>query len=121
MTTYQPQGYHLVSEIWNQQVFSPPLKNAKTTLQEFCQEQQFDNPIYKLVKITGPDHALIFKVKVSIRPSKNKLGYENVFNEYAFQGTNVYTIGKGRPKKIVEMSPAEEMCRVIGLNFAALE
>ena len=121
VTTYRPQRNQIDFYNTIYHGFAPSLKNAKTTLQEFCQDQQFENPEYELVEKSGPDHAPTFIVIVTIKPGKNKLGYESVFNEYAFQDAYAYTEGVGRKIKIAEMRAAEEMCKVIGLSYASLE
>ncbi|MDQ7033078.1 MAG: ribonuclease III [Desulfonauticus sp.] len=41
-------------------------KDYKTLLQEYTQEHFGDRPVYTLIKSTGPDHAKIFHVKVTI-------------------------------------------------------
>ena len=55
------------------------LKNAKSTLQEYCLNFSFELPDYNLIEKTGPDHAPEFKVKLILRHGANKLGFEEVF------------------------------------------
>lgn len=43
-----------------------PLKDPKSTLQEYCQSQKFETPKYQLVKEVGPDNARIFTVAVKV-------------------------------------------------------
>jgi len=90
------------------------LKNAKSTLQEFCLNISFDRPEYKLVEKTGPDHAPEFKVKLILRPGANKLGFEEVFE--TINKPYVRTLGCGKNIKSAEMDAAEEMCERIGLK-----
>lgn len=41
-------------------------KDYKTLLQEFTQENFGDRPVYSLIDSSGPDHAKIFKVKLTL-------------------------------------------------------
>jgi len=118
-TAHRQESPQSTSNIWPPQNSPIPLKNAKTTLQEFCQNQFFDTPIYKLIKKSGPDHEPMFTVRVTIKPGENKIDFENVFDEYAFKGRGIYTEGMGPKKKIAEMIAAEEMCDVIGLLYTS--
>lgn len=95
------------------------LKNAKTTLQEFCQSQQFELPEYKVTNRKGPDHNPYYTVKLIIRPGSNKMGFENVFDTYVTDKPYVRTIGEGGNIKLAEMRAAEEMCERIGLAFSS--
>jgi len=58
----------------------PSLKNAKTTLQEFCQNRKFDPPSYRVISRTGSEHNLIYKVRVTITPGKNISVFWSVFD-----------------------------------------
>lgn len=93
------------------------LKNAKSTLQEFCLNLNFDLPEYKLVEKTGPDHAPNFKVKLILKPCSNKLGFEEIFETYSIIKPYVRTFGFGKNIKSAEMEAAEEMCERIGLKY----
>lgn len=95
------------------------LKNAKSTLLEFCQELSFDRPEYKVVKKTGPEHEPEFKVKLKIKPGPNKLGFEEIFETYSIVKPYVRTFGFGTSKKSAEIEAAEEMCERIGLKYSS--
>lgn len=43
-----------------------PLRDAKTTLQEWAQARGLPTPVYRIVERTGPDHAPVFSVEVSV-------------------------------------------------------
>ena len=58
--------------------YFPPLKNAKSTLLEFCQGHGLGQPIYELIEKTGPDHNPLHKVRVILRAN---LGFENRFRD----------------------------------------
>ncbi|WP_350334522.1 ribonuclease III [Coralliovum pocilloporae] len=45
---------------------SGPLRDAKTTLQEWAQGRGLPAPVYREVSRTGPDHAPTFRIKVEI-------------------------------------------------------
>lgn len=50
------------------------LKDAKSLLQEWAQARSFAIPQYETVSRTGPDHAPIFKIKVSVGPRETETG-----------------------------------------------
>ena len=104
---------------WIEQPFKSFLKNAKNTLQEFCQSHQFDLPKYQVIKKVGLEHEPIFTVEVIIRPGSNKIGFENVFNTYIIDNSFVSSTGKGKSKKIAEIKAAEKMCDIIGLLYTS--
>lgn len=95
------------------------LKNAKSTLLEFCQDLSFEHPEYKVVEKFGPDHAPEFKVKLILRPGLNKLGFEEIFESYSIKKPYVRTFGFGQNKKSAEMEAAEEMCERVGLKYVS--
>jgi ribonuclease-3 len=43
-----------------------PLRDAKTTLQEWVQSRGLPTPIYRIVDRSGPDHAPVFAVEVAV-------------------------------------------------------
>lgn len=45
---------------------TPRLKDAKTTLQEWAHAKGLGMPVYRLLSRTGPDHAPLFKISVSL-------------------------------------------------------
>ncbi len=94
------------------------LKNAKSTLMEFCQNLSFDHPEYEVVEKSGPDHAPEFKIKLILKPRSNKLGFEEIFESYSIKKPYVRTFGYGKNIKSAEMDASEEMCERIGLKYS---
>jgi len=104
---------------WAPEFYKDKLINAKTTLQEFCQSQQFELPEYKVINRKGPDHNPYYTIKLIIRPGANKIGFENIFKIYITDKPYVRTLGKGRNIRLAEMRAAEEMCERIGLTYSS--
>jgi len=65
-------------------------KDAKTMLQEYLQAAQLDLPFYKIVKISGKDHAQIFYVSCSV------------------PGFREETVGEGSSRRIAEQKAAAD-------------
>lgn len=65
------------------------IRDTKTLLQEFTQDEFKTLPKYEVVKVSGPDHKQVFRVAVSIKGK-------------------VYGNGKGGSKKEAEQSAAKE-------------
>lgn len=53
-------------DIFEKEIKSGPPKDAKSSLQEFVQEEFKNSPIYKILKTEGPDHAKEFTVAIYI-------------------------------------------------------
>lgn len=53
---------------WQQRMtaLSGPLRDAKTTLQEWAQGRGMPTPAYEAISRTGPDHAPVFTVRVQL-------------------------------------------------------
>lgn len=51
-----------------------PQKDSKTTLQEWCQKNNYALPSYRIIGIEGPDHAPIFSVELSLGNGKTFIG-----------------------------------------------
>lgn len=70
---YQEAGFEacraLVEKLWDTSFFEmkAPPQHPKTTLQEWAQSQGLPLPEYKIVGQSGPDHAPVFDVKLSVR------------------------------------------------------
>ncbi len=73
----------LIDTLWEDAFFEmkAPPQHPKTALQEWAQGQGLSLPEYEIVAQSGPDHAPIFKIKVSVN------GYEPVFAEGASRQT----------------------------------
>lgn len=97
--------------------FPPPLKNAKSTLQEFCQGYMFGNPEYHLEDKFGPDHDPLFRIELIILPGNNKRGYEKTFKRFLTDDAYASTLGMGKQKREAEMDAAKKMCDIIGLAY----
>lgn len=67
-----PAAATFVERIWSERMRTPvrPLRDPKTTLQEWAQGRGLPLPAYEIVSREGPDHAPCFTVAVSIE------GYE---------------------------------------------
>ena len=66
----------LVLRFWERRMleWTGPLRDAKTTLQEWVQGKKLPPPTYKLVERTGPDHAPQFTLRVEVPTLKSELG-----------------------------------------------
>ncbi|MGQ4874038.1 MAG: ribonuclease III family protein [Promethearchaeia archaeon] len=93
------------------------IKNAKSTLQEFCQAHKFENPEYVLIKKSGPDHKPTFLVEVRIKPGNNKLGFEEIFGIFSTDYKYYSARGKGTRKKLAELRAAEKLCEELDLDY----
>lgn len=76
--------------------YTGPLRDAKTTLQEWAQSKGRPTPLYETVARSGPDHAPIFKIRVNV--------------EGVDPGEAV-----GNSKRIAEQSAAENILRREGV------
>ncbi|MBO0345967.1 ribonuclease III [Roseibium limicola] len=87
-----------VLRIWKPRMlsFRGPLRDAKTTLQEWAQSRGLPTPKYDVVSREGPDHAPVFVVGVSVQG--------------VAQGE-----GKGGSKRIAEQAAAEAVLRREGV------
>nr|WP_321444868.1 ribonuclease III [uncultured Cohaesibacter sp.] len=65
-----------VSRYWKRRMldWSGPLRDAKTTLQEWVQGKKLPPPTYKMVERTGPDHAPEFTLRVDVPGMKSATG-----------------------------------------------
>jgi ribonuclease III len=61
---------HFEKEI--EQVIGSPPRNYKAELQDYSQKKFQRGPVYKVVDETGPDHAKVFHILVSV--NENELG-----------------------------------------------
>ncbi|NVK32855.1 MAG: ribonuclease III [Rhodobacteraceae bacterium] len=87
-----------VQRLWEPRMLSwtGPLRDAKTTLQEWAQSKGLPTPHYEVVSRDGPDHAPVFVVGVDVKGMKT--------------GT-----GKGGSKRIAEQNAAEAVLRHEGV------
>lgn len=76
--------------------YSGPLRDAKTTLQEWAQSKGRPTPLYETITRSGPDHAPVFKIRVNV--------------EGVDPGEAV-----GNSKRIAEQSAAENILRREGV------
>lgn len=74
-----------------------PPKDAKTSLQEWAQGRGYDLPSYREVSRSGPDHAPVFTIEVSV-------------GDYAPE------IGKGATKRAAEQVAAERLLARLEAN-----
>ena len=100
---FQDQGYgaarNFVIEAMAKQLDAPGLPeydaNPKSTLQEFVQSKDGSQPIYRLVTITGEDHARKFEVEVLVsgRPAGRGTGSRKSGAEQAAARRALETLG----------------------------
>lgn len=70
---YQDSGFQkcrdLIERLWADDFFNTnaPPQHPKTELQEWAQAQGLPLPMYEIVDQTGPDHAPVFDIKLSIK------------------------------------------------------
>lgn len=81
-----------ISSNWKKRMLNwkGPLRDAKTTLQEWVQSKKLDPPLYHQVSRKGPDHAPEFILKCEVDTLENILG-------------------KGPSKRIAEQNAARAM------------
>ncbi|WP_316859634.1 ribonuclease III [uncultured Cohaesibacter sp.] len=82
----------LVDKYWQKRMleWTGPLRDAKTTLQEWVQGNKLPPPTYRLVERTGPDHEPEFTLRVEVP-------------------TLEPSMGKGPSKRIAEQEAARAM------------
>lgn len=85
-------------------------KNPKSLIQEFCQQNHFKLPLYKMISREGPNHSPTFTVELSIIPGNNIKTFQEVF-----KNLDDSVIGKAKSKKLAEKYAAKRMCEVLGL------
>lgn len=58
----------LIERLWKDRLFkmNAPPQHPKTVLQEWAQSQSLPLPLYEIIGQSGPDHAPVFDVKLSI-------------------------------------------------------
>ncbi|WP_180966864.1 ribonuclease III [Cohaesibacter celericrescens] len=66
----------LVTRYWEKRMldWTGPLRDAKTTLQEWVQGNKLPPPVYRLVERTGPDHEPQFTLRVEVPTLEPALG-----------------------------------------------
>ncbi len=85
------------------------IKNAKNTIQEYCQQRGLPIPEYELIKREGLDHRPQFTVEVTIQA--------------VIDGDlkNITAIGEGLSKKTAEFRAAELICDKINLTHRTFD
>lgn len=93
-----PAAETFIRRIWEPRMLSwtGPLRDAKTTLQEWAQSKGLPTPRYEVVSRDGPDHAPVFVVGVEVKGLQ--LGK-----------------GKGGSKRAAEQDAAEAVLRREGV------
>ena len=91
-------AYEFVQRLWKKRMltWSGPLRDAKTTLQEWAQSKSLPTPTYDVIARDGPDHAPQFVVGVTVKGLQ--------------QGE-----GKGGSKRLAEQNAAEAVLRREGV------
>jgi len=106
------------SEKIKKQLKSSLLKNAKSTLLEFCQSNSLNAPFYKLIGKTGPDHDPEFIVQLWLLSGSNPELFRSIFQIKDNLINQINTKGYGKKKKDAEMDAARKMCDFIGLKYS---
>lgn len=86
-------------------------KNPKSLVQEFCQQNHFKLPMYKMISRDGPNHSPTYKIELSIFSGNNNNIFQEIFKTH--KGT---VIGTGKSKKLAEIHAAKKMCDVLRLT-----
>lgn len=94
------------------------LKNAKSILGEFCQDNSFSAPDYKLLKKQGPEHNPTFTARVTISAGGNSSTFRSKLKLKANQKLSVFSDGTGKKIKTAEMSAAQKLCSRLGLKYS---
>lgn len=65
-----------IERAWAEQFANPQarIKDTKSLLQEWAQAQGYPLPSYDVIERSGPDHAPVFKVQVSVGPKEKEMG-----------------------------------------------
>jgi ribonuclease-3 len=71
------------------------LQDPKSQLQEWSQARGLSTPVYRTINISGPDHARIFEVEVSV-------------------SGEVMGIGSGKSKQLAEKEAARQALDIVG-------
>lgn len=66
----------IYADLWPRKIKKPKEKDPKSLLQEACQKMYKQTPIYILVGSSGPEHARIFDVRVTLPDGREFLGRE---------------------------------------------
>ncbi|MEM8839637.1 MAG: ribonuclease III [Pseudomonadota bacterium] len=79
---------HFIERNWKDRMlsWSKPLRDPKTTLQEWAHSLRLPTPVYNEVARSGPDHALNFVMEVSVEgypPSTGKGGSKRIAQQRA--------------------------------------
>lgn len=66
----------LITDNWQTRMmsWSKPLRDPKTSLQEWAHGRKLETPSYIEVSRSGPDHALTFVIEVDVKGKKNARG-----------------------------------------------
>ncbi|GAA0783243.1 ribonuclease III [Roseibium denhamense] len=93
-----PAAERFIKRLWEPRMlsWSGPLRDAKTTLQEWAQSKSLPTPRYEVMDRSGPDHAPSFTVAVIVQGLKKGEG-------------------SGGSKRIAEQSAAETVLRREGV------
>ncbi len=94
------------------------MKNAKSTLAEFCKEKSFLDPEYVLLKKQGLDHNPVFTARVHVKAGGNTNRFRSIFKLSTNQKSRIFADGNGKKIKLAEMRAAQNLCKRIGLSFS---
>ena len=88
----------ILNTVWEHRKEGWKSTNYKGKLIEFCHMKNFENPIFKLKDIFGPDHERTFEIQVTI-------------------GKKIYSSGFGTNKKTAEQIAAQKALEELGASY----
>ena len=88
----------ILNTVWEHRKEGWKSTNYKGKLIEFCHMKNFENPVFKLKDIFGPDHERTFEIQVTI-------------------GSKIYASGFGTNKKTAEQIAAQKALEELGASY----
>ena len=88
----------ILNTVWEHRKEGWKSTNYKGKLIEFCHIKNFENPVFKLKDIFGPDHERTFEIQVTI-------------------GSKIYASGFGTNKKTAEQIAAQKALEELGASY----
>ncbi len=100
--SFNPEGLMHIPKSKNLNWKGDPSRNAKNTLQEYCQKFFYPLPEYKLIRKEGELLNPLFIVAVIGEVGIN------------YKTEKLYTTGEGRARVFAELKAAEKACDMLG-------
>ena len=88
---------HVVSHLWGERFYkmTQPPQHPKTRVQEWVQSKALGLPIYEIVGQSGPDHAPVFEVRLSVEGYEAATAYGRSRQEAEKKAANRFMKDKG--------------------------